>query len=278
MTESQPGVPLYVDIQIIDSNTCSPLPNVALDFWHCNATGVYSGVVGNGNGNPDDKANINATFLRGVQSTDAQGVVQFQSIVPGHYMGRTNHVHILAHTEGHWSLLANNTITGGNTSAHVGQLFFDQDLLSLVEATSAYSSNTQQITLNKDDMIMSEEAAVIDPVMEYVLLGDKIEDGIFAWISMGINATANDSVHAAVNYGESGGVANPDGGMGPGGMGPPPGSRNGTAPPGMGGGNGSTTGNVSAASDVAATATATSGTSSIFYSTSLQYASPSRTS
>lgn len=272
VTESQGGVPIYVDIQIIDTNTCEPLPNVALDYWHCNATGVYSGVVANGNGDSSDGSNLNATFLRGIQATDADGVVQFQSIVPGHYTGRANHVHILAHTEGSWSLLANNTITGGTTTSHVGQLFFDQDLLSLVEATAPYSTNTAQHTQNSEDNIMSGEAATIDPVLEYVLLGDTVEEGLFAWISMGINATASSTVQAAANYGESGGVANANGGMGGGGdgggMGGPGG--NGTAPPGgMGGmgGNNTASGNATAASDVAAVS-GTSSASSIFSSKS----------
>jgi protocatechuate 3,4-dioxygenase beta subunit len=41
MREDQQGVELYADVQVIDVNTCTPLPNVYLDFWHCNSTGVY---------------------------------------------------------------------------------------------------------------------------------------------------------------------------------------------------------------------------------------------
>lgn len=93
VTESQDGVPLYVDIQLVDSSTCEPVPEVYIDFWHCNATGVYSGIVANGNGNSADSANLNTTFLRGVQKTGEDGVVQFQTIFPGHYTGRTTHIH-----------------------------------------------------------------------------------------------------------------------------------------------------------------------------------------
>lgn len=270
ITDGQAGVPLTVDIQIIDTNTCQPLPNVALDFWHCNSTGVYSGVVSQGNGNSGDAANINATFHRGIQSTDTDGVVQFHTTVPGHYTGRATHIHIMAHTEGNWNLLANNTITGGTTAAHVGQLFFDQDLISQVEATSAYSSNTQALTTNAEDMILSQEAANIDPFLEYVLLGNSIEDGVFAWIAMGVNASASNTVQAAVNFGEGGGVANANGGMGgmgggPGGGGGGPGGAppngtmgggpggNGTGP-GMGS-NSTSSSNTTTASDVAGSGT-----------------------
>lgn len=186
MTDGQAGIPMIIDVQIIDTTTCEPLPNVAIDFWHCNATGVYSGVVSNGNGDSSDASNINATFMRGIQSTDADGVLQFMSVVPGHYSGRAPHVHILAHTEGNWEKLANNTISGGTTAAHVGQVFFDQDLITEVGKVEPYASNSQKLTLNADDSLMAEESATIDPVVEYVLLGDTVADGIFAWISMGI--------------------------------------------------------------------------------------------
>lgn len=264
VTEGQGGVPLFVDIQVIDTNTCEPLPNVAFDFWHCNATGVYSGVVANGNGDSSDTSNLNRTFLRGIQQTDSDGVVQFQSIVPGHYSGRTNHAHIMAHTEGNWELLANNTISGGSKSAHVGQLFFDQSLLSEVEAVAPYSTNTQSHTQNSEDNIRAQEGSDIDPIVEYVLLGDTVADGIFAWISVGLNSTATYSVQAAAAYGENGGVASSNAMGGGGGPGGAPG--NGTGPPGMGG-NGTATGgmggNGTAAGGMGGNGTAPSGTAPI---------------
>jgi hypothetical protein len=65
ITDGQEGVPLYLDIQLVDTSTCEPLPAVYMDIWHCNATGVYSGVVAPSNGNSDDLSNVDATFLRG---------------------------------------------------------------------------------------------------------------------------------------------------------------------------------------------------------------------
>lgn len=38
VVEDQTGVPLFMDIQLIDTNTCEPLPNIYTDIWHCNAT------------------------------------------------------------------------------------------------------------------------------------------------------------------------------------------------------------------------------------------------
>lgn len=87
VTEDQEGVPLYLDVQIIDTSTCSPVPAVYMDLWHCNSTGVYSGVVANGNGNNNDTTNTDNTFLRGIQQTDQNGIVQFETLFPGHYDG-----------------------------------------------------------------------------------------------------------------------------------------------------------------------------------------------
>ena len=88
ITDGQEGVPLYLDIQLVDTSSCEPVPAVYMDLWHCNATGVYSGVAASGNGNSDDLTNLDATFLRGIVQTDANGVAQYESIVPGHYTSR----------------------------------------------------------------------------------------------------------------------------------------------------------------------------------------------
>lgn len=44
VTEDQAGVPTYLDIELLDVNTCEPVANTYIDIWACNATGVYSGV------------------------------------------------------------------------------------------------------------------------------------------------------------------------------------------------------------------------------------------
>jgi protocatechuate 3,4-dioxygenase beta subunit len=59
-----------------------------------NLQGVYGGVLNYpGNGNAADLRLINTTTLRGVQWTDSEGMAAFDTVVPGHYSGRTNHVH-----------------------------------------------------------------------------------------------------------------------------------------------------------------------------------------
>lgn len=53
---------------------------------------MYSGLVADGNGNSDDLTNYDTTYLRGIAKADDDGVVTFQTLFPGHYSGRTNHV------------------------------------------------------------------------------------------------------------------------------------------------------------------------------------------
>ncbi|GKT43635.1 uncharacterized protein ColSpa_03816 [Colletotrichum spaethianum] len=130
--EEQEGVDIVLDYQVIDVETCEPVPNVYLEMWHCNSTGVYSGIVANGNGDSSDESNIDNTFLRGIQSTDEDGVAQFESIFPGHYTSRATHIHLLVHTNA--TLYSNNTLGNEISASHVGQTFFDQDLISAVEA------------------------------------------------------------------------------------------------------------------------------------------------
>ncbi|KAI0529996.1 aromatic compound dioxygenase [Xylaria digitata] len=218
--EDQEGIDTIIDYQIIDVDTCDPVPNVYLEMWHCNATGVYSGIVASGNGDSSDETNIDNTWLRGIQVSDSDGVVQFESIFPGHYTSRAIHIHLMVHTNA--TVYANGTLGNEVSASHVGQSFFDQSLISAVEATAPYNTNTQELTVNADDSILAEETATegVDPFHEYTLIGDSISDGIFAWMAFGINATQVQSITPAAFYYAEGGVENENSGSGMGG-GPP---------------------------------------------------------
>jgi len=68
---------VFLEMQFVDINTCEPVPNIFVDLWHANATGVYAGIVASGNGDSSDATNLNATFLRGLWATNDEGVVQY---------------------------------------------------------------------------------------------------------------------------------------------------------------------------------------------------------
>ncbi|KAJ5926113.1 hypothetical protein N7516_007886 [Penicillium verrucosum] len=227
------GVDVFLEVQYIDVNTCKPVPRAIVDIWQANATGVYSGISESGNYAADG---WDSTYLRGIQQTDHDGVATFESIFPGHYDGRATHTHLLTHLNA--TLLPNKTLKADTGSvAHIGQLFWNEVLRTAVEETSPYNTNSQAVTSNAEDMwsILQADNAY-DPFPEYIYLGEGLDDGLFAWIQIGINTTADYTDHsyyniAAYHYAD-GGYQNSDssigGGSGGGASGSPP---SGTAMP-----------------------------------------------
>ena len=161
-----------------------------------------------------DPTNLDNTFHRGYQPTDADGAAQFETNFPGHYQGRATHIHLMVHLDP--EVRENNTIVDLNV-AHVGQMYFDDDLISQVELLEPYTANKMPLTVNANDFILAQEAAVTDPLAEYVLLGDGVEEGIFAWYSFGVNTSYIREVSAAATLYENGGESNPNAGLGFGG-------------------------------------------------------------
>ncbi|KAI1493236.1 Intradiol ring-cleavage dioxygenase [Biscogniauxia mediterranea] len=215
ITEDQGGVPLHLDVQFVDISDCSAVSDMVVDIWHCNATGVYSGVSATGQGGLD------STFLRGAQISDADGVAQFDTVFPGHYQGRATHIHVLTTKDA--TVLTNQTYEGG-VATHIGQFFFDQDLIAAVELSAPYSDNQQDLTANADDGIAAGEATDdYDIFMDYALLGDEAADGLMAWIVVGVDSAANHTsqVQAAAHHYADGGVDTSGGNTQPG---PPPGT------------------------------------------------------
>ncbi|KAM5343317.1 hypothetical protein ACJ41O_014283 [Fusarium nematophilum] len=224
------GVPLFLEVQYVDVSTCEALPKLAIDVWNCNATGVYSGVSAG--------AGPNTTFLRGIQITDHDGVAQFETIFPGHYSGRAVHTHLLTHTNA--SVLSNGTISVWNSPVtHIGQLFWPDDLREEVEALHPYNTNEVEVTTNDEDMwsvLQADES--YDPFPQFVYLGDTVEQGLFAWIQIGINGTADytsDEYYGVAGYLDENGGHELDSGIGGGGEGGPPGGTSGTPPNGASG-------------------------------------------
>src|SRR3954453_11624734 len=117
ITEGKAGVPLELRLTVVDVSTCKPVKGAAVDIWHADAGGAYSGAIA---GKPG------TNFLRGVQRSDGNGLVLFRSIYPGWYPGRAVHVHVLVHV-------------GGNV-VHTGQFFFSDSLTDAVYRRAPYSA------------------------------------------------------------------------------------------------------------------------------------------
>jgi protocatechuate 3,4-dioxygenase beta subunit len=91
IAEGRTGVPLRVDLRVIDGATCAPAARARVDIWHTDAQGIYSGYEGQGD--RENLSTVGQTFLRGTQFTDSEGAVRFETIYPGWYVGRATHVH-----------------------------------------------------------------------------------------------------------------------------------------------------------------------------------------
>src|SRR5205085_5545804 len=82
-------------------------------------------------------------FLRGYQITNENGQVQFTTVYPGWYSGRTIHIHVRIRTYSGTTVLSN----------FVSQIFFDESVNNIVLAQSAYSRSTSRDTTNARDMV-----------------------------------------------------------------------------------------------------------------------------
>ncbi|SJL06559.1 related to protocatechuate 3,4-dioxygenase beta subunit [Armillaria ostoyae] len=216
ISEDQTGVLSYVDIELIDVSTCTPIPGVYLDVWHCNSTGVYSGIIAESNGDSSDESNLNKTFLHGIQPTNDEGYAQFKTVFPGHYAGRSTHFHLMVHENG--TLFDNGTFSS-DRNQHIGQVFFDQDLITAVEATSPYNTSGIAITKNEDDpdltaAVTPDSGTGVDPVLEYVYLGDDLSAGLLLWGTVGVDLTASYESTPGGYLTESGVVKNSNSGSG----------------------------------------------------------------
>ena len=101
------GTRLRLALRVRDAESCKPIENAIVDVWHCDALGIYSGFEsasqgaggggpgggsGGGSGPTDEK-----TYLRGAQATNGDGIVEFVTVYPGWYRGRTVHIHSKVH-------------------------------------------------------------------------------------------------------------------------------------------------------------------------------------
>lgn len=135
------GVPLTLTFLVsrVATDGCTALPDAVVDVWHCDATGAYSGFQDTFAGFD----NRNKTFLRGYQQTDDAGLASFTTIYPGWYSGRAVHIHFKILTQQ----------ADGREYEFTSQLFFDEDLTTLVHSQAPYNDKGTRDTLNSTDNI-----------------------------------------------------------------------------------------------------------------------------
>jgi len=141
-TSTQTGIPLTLTIYVFDAkNSCAAMQSVQMDIWHCNATGIYSA--------ESSESTVGESWLRGYQISDVSGMVEFTTIVPGWYSGRTTHIHLRLR-----STYDDTDDSGTNTT----QLFFDQTLVDTIDTTvSPYSTLGTNPTTNATDRVYADQ-------------------------------------------------------------------------------------------------------------------------
>ncbi|MDP9082879.1 MAG: intradiol ring-cleavage dioxygenase [Pseudomonadota bacterium] len=164
IAEGLPGVPLRLDLIVLDVRSCRPLRNAIVDIWHCDALGRYSGyaytrlsaplsawLLRHPGGYPEPGHPINRkTYLRGVQPTNADGCAEFSTIYPGCYAGRATHIHLKVRVAA--------PKPGADRVVHTGQIFFPEEVTDAVQAMVPYAANTVTRTARSKDEIFRSQS------------------------------------------------------------------------------------------------------------------------
>ena len=224
IAEGHPGIPLNLLLTLQDSRTCRPLANAAVDLWHCDAGGVYSGFVeqsrmgdrggfgGRGPEPPDGRSGPpregrggpppggrgdmgpppgrgptdTEKFCRGIQITGTDGVAAFTTVFPGFYMGRTNHIHFKVRLGGE---TRERTYKEGHTS-HIGQIFFPEELCARLMELEPYKSHAIHRTTQAEDGIFQDEHGVESMARLEPMRGTDFTGGIRAYLVAGVDPGA----------------------------------------------------------------------------------------
>lgn len=160
ISEGYTGLPVRMGLRFVDED-CNPVAGATVQVWHTKLTGVYSGVTPSGmmcyGDEPDAEDEM---FFRGSQTTDADGVVYFDSCFPGWYSGRAVHVHFQAQID--------------DSSWIVSQLLWDDAVVAEVFAEHAeYAGFGQPDTTNGTDNVIGGE----DDKSPYLFDVQRMADG-----------------------------------------------------------------------------------------------------
>lgn len=222
ITEDRDGIPLSLEIDLVDVTTCEPAVGAMVDIWHADVPGEYSGWARAAEGSSHDSLKKRGTpfedsrWLRGVQPSDKHGRVVFDTIIPGWYRGRATHIHVKVHVGN--ATVDDGVLLGGGNTSHTGQFFFSDDLITNLSKTrEPYITRRKEMkpVLNGDD-----GQYVHDDGAEQVITVTSDGESYTGKITVGIDPNANH--HPDASHGPPGHA--------PPGHGPPngPGSHHGS--------------------------------------------------
>ena len=131
--ENKGGTQLDLIITVINTAaSCAPLTGVNVEIWQCDAGGNYSQYG-------SERAQ---TYLRGIQTSDANGQVKFTTVYPGWYQGRATHIHV--------------EVTQNGRSLKVTQIAFPESTNAEVYGTGVYAARGSNPTTNARDGIFAD--------------------------------------------------------------------------------------------------------------------------
>lgn len=201
----QAGLPLTLQITIVNKLSCKPLKHAAVDIWHASGSGVYS--------DESSESTLGEAYLRGVQFTDKRGQVEFKTIYPGHYQGRTTHIHLKVHVGSHAS---SGTLHGGHI-AHTGQMFPPDAVNQEVYKLAPYDAETAAIVTHARDAVWTGQHGN-ESKLDLKLAGSRLKKGLIASIVLGVNPNATPALIGATSSGSgTSGAGGTPGGTPPGG-------------------------------------------------------------
>ena len=220
ITEGKAGVPLTLRIALLDARNCKPLPDAAVDVWHCDAVGLYSGFTqqrfpgpppgeeggppppppgeagfdpgffpdGPGGPPPNHAPSDKLTFLRGIQRTGPDGAVSFRTVFPGFYMGRTNHIHYKVRVGGRGSGLS---YAGGHTS-YIGQVFFPEEITAGLMEDDPYRRHKIHRTTQAEDRVFAEQQGELAIAHLRPVKPGQISAGLAAELTAAVDPASGD--------------------------------------------------------------------------------------
>lgn len=146
ISEGQDGLPMRLILRLLDTE-CTAVSGAKVELWHCSPMGLYSGQTPNPAFCSDSNASaVAAKWFRGTATSDAAGVVTFDSCFPGWYTSRTIHIHFIV------TLTNNDTVTT--------QFFFPDAVCDgIVASQTPYKARGARDTNNQNDTVVSAAAA-----------------------------------------------------------------------------------------------------------------------
>ncbi|WP_313100058.1 T9SS type A sorting domain-containing protein [Epilithonimonas sp.] len=139
IVDGRTGVAFTMNIYIKNTNgNCGAYEGVLVDVCHCDKDGNYSEY----GGTQMQKTNYtNYHFLRGRQTTDANGLVSFTSIFPGWYQSRATHIHVHIYKPNGTSLLVTQIAFPEGTNSAVYNVNVNGSSYGYTKGMTGYTYN-----------------------------------------------------------------------------------------------------------------------------------------